>query len=336
VTLGARLQKTIESEGPITFARFMEEALYDADEGFYTSPPVGKDLHYVTSPHVSIAFAELLAREIARMREAIGEPFTVVEAGAGDGTLASQVIAMLPGLPWIAIDRSSGARAACEARGVDARASLSGIQPFRGVLLANELLDNVPFHRVRMRNSELREVYVDVGFVEVEGPVSAEALQAMRVAPAEGKDIAVSPEWIAFPHEVARVLQHGWAIVFDMVGGVRGYRAQRLTDDLLSEPGSRDITTGVDFDVVATAARDAGFDVWGPITQRDAMLRLGLREWLEELRAKQVAASSAGDARTAVRLYSERSRAPMLADPSQLGALNVLVFGRGVERPGFC
>lgn len=342
--LAQRLRATIASEGPITFARFMEEALYDDAEGFYAAPPIGRERHYVTSPHVSVAFAELLAREITRVRGVLGEPFAVVEVGAGDGTLASQIVSLID-VPYLAVDRSAGARGALAERGIAARASLDDVEPFRGVLLANELLDNVPFHRLRRRGDRIVEVYVGVDgdrFVEVEGDVTAEAAGAIVAAPRDGEERPASPGWRSFVLGAARALRQGVALVVDVgfagaeaPGSVRGYRAQRLESDVLSEPGTRDISTGVDFDALIAAAKDAGFDVWGPVSQRDALLRLGLREWLEALRERQVRASEDGDARTAVRLFAERSRAPMLADPDHLGALKVLALGKGVEAPAF-
>src|SRR6266571_5224741 len=90
-TLAARLRRRIREQGPITFADFMEAALYDPEEGFYTRPPVGEGGHFVTSPHVSRVFGELSGRQVEQMWEALGrpEPFSIVEAGAGDGTLAA-------------------------------------------------------------------------------------------------------------------------------------------------------------------------------------------------------------------------------------------------------
>ena len=87
-SLQRRLLNWIEREGPISFAAFMEAALYDPDEGFYAHHPVGEDGHFVTSPHVSTAFGDLLARQLAECWETLGRPrpYTVAELGAGDGT----------------------------------------------------------------------------------------------------------------------------------------------------------------------------------------------------------------------------------------------------------
>ena len=87
--LRARVVSAIEDHGPISFAEYMEIALY-ARGGFYDAPPVGTAGHFVTSPHIHPLFGELLARGLRGLWERLGrpDPFRVVEAGAGDGTLA--------------------------------------------------------------------------------------------------------------------------------------------------------------------------------------------------------------------------------------------------------
>jgi SAM-dependent MidA family methyltransferase len=342
--LARAIADEIAAHGPITFARFMERALYDPLDGDYVRPPIGADRDYVTSPHVSRAFAELLARELRRMRDEIGGAFRVVEVGAGDGTLAEQIVGsgVVARSAWVAVERSAGAQAALRARGFDVRASAHDVEPFEGVLLAHEVLDNVPFHRIRRRGDDLVEVFVDVRdgvFVEAERAVSEDARSALVDRPS-GAEFPVSPGWLSFIRDATSVVARGWVIVIDLgfargepAQSVRAYAGQRTTSDVLTDPGSRDITTGVDFAALAAAAGD--MQVWGPVTQREMLLALGLREWLGSLRDRQVQATEAGLSREAVSLFAERSRAPLLADPEHLGALKVLVLGRGVGAPSF-
>src|SRR5262249_5332322 len=96
-TIAERLRARIRDDGPMTFAAFMEVALYDPDEGFYAGPAVGGAGHFVTSPHVSPLFGALLGAlvEDAWIRLGRPDPFAVVEAGAGDGTLARHILARL-------------------------------------------------------------------------------------------------------------------------------------------------------------------------------------------------------------------------------------------------
>ncbi|MCA1831435.1 MAG: SAM-dependent methyltransferase [Actinomycetota bacterium] len=352
--LAERLRRRISDDGPITFAEFMDTALYDPVEGFYSQPPIGVTRHYVTSPHVSGAFADLLVRQLVACWESLGHvsPFTVVEAGAGDGALAGQILASgewsgeaRDSLQYFGVDRSAGAREALRSRGIEGRASLADLAPITGVVFANELLDNLPFHRLANRDGNLVELMVSVDgdegtFVLVDGPVSPEAQLSLRRAPAEGAERPVSPATEAFVADVARVVRRGYVFLFDYGFGAgdspqstRSYLDQGVTTDVMSRPGGRDISTGVDFDALSDAARERGFDVWGPASQRDALMRLGFREWLAKLRDRQLAAEGAGEWRRAVNLFGERSRAPMLVDEAQLGSLQLVVFGRDVARP---
>src|SRR5262249_38206431 len=141
---------------------------------------------FFTSVDVGPLFGELLAVQIAEMAELVKPSFTLVEAGAGDGRLAADVLralkrdfpAVFGRLGLHLGDASAGARAAQRPPpgevGDRLRSSTGDLPPsFEGVLLANELLDAMPVHQVVMRENGLREVYVNVqsgGLGLVEGP----------------------------------------------------------------------------------------------------------------------------------------------------------------------
>jgi len=345
--LKERLVARIRRKGLITFAEFMEAALYDPEDGFYTRPPIGEDGHFVTSPHVSPTFGALLARQLGQVWDLLGRPrpFTVVEAGAGDGTLARQLLEHLGSVPdlggaarYVAVERSPGARAALKELGVEVRESLSQVGSVTGCLLANEVLDNLPFHRLRERGGAVVEVMVgteDGTLVEVEAepsPAAAEALAGTRLGPNEERP--VSPAAMRFVREAAAALERGYVFLFDygFTGGeapgpVHAYRDHRVLADVLEDPGSRDVTAAVDLDAMATRARAAGLQAWGPVSQRDALLGLGFRTWMQGLRSRQTEAQLGRSWRDAIRLYAERSKAQLLVDPDNLGGLRLLVLG---------
>ena len=87
---------------------------------------------------------------------------------------------------------------------------------------------------------------------------------------------------LAFVDDLAGVLSDGWAILIDYGGNVRstgqvhGYREQRIVEDVLADPGSADITAGVDFHLIEARARANGLRVEGSLSQRDALVSLGL------------------------------------------------------------
>src|SRR6266545_1881877 len=321
-SLAERLRRRIVAGGPITFAQFMEWALYDPDAGFYARLPVGEKGHFVTSPHLSPVFGRLVARQVAEFWELLDRPapFDVVEVGAGDGTMAHQILGALPDevtqlVRFRAVERSAAARQALEASGFEALESLSDItSPIVGCVIANELLDNLPFHRLRGASQGVAEL-----FVGVEGDRFV---------------LVVSPPTLEFVDRAAAVLERGyvWMVDYGFVDetvprSVHGYRDHRVHDDLLTQPGSTDITAGVDFAALARHARSRGLRVWGPVSQRDALLSLGFRDLDERAQARQVKALNARRGIDALRIYSDRNRANLLLGREGLGASWVLCLG---------
>jgi SAM-dependent MidA family methyltransferase len=361
--LSDRLQERIRAEGPMTFAAFMEAALYDPDDGFYGSSPVGEQGDFVTSPHVSSLFGRLVAAQVEEFWELLGRPdrFDVVEVGAGRGTLARQILQSLPsrvasGVRYRAIDRSPSARRALEGlsaelgRPVDVGGELGEVEPgLTGCLIANELLDNLPFHRVKARDEGVAELFVGIeggDFVLTEGPPSHPALERLAPVLADGEEAVVNLQALEFLDQGSRLFRRGyvWLCDYGWVPGnsserhkdfVHGYRRHRMEEDVLSEPGTRDITAGVDFAALSRHAEALGLKVWDPATQRNALLSLGSRRWDQEARTRQVRATADRNGLEAMRIYSERNRAAQLVDPMGLGAFVVLCLGVGSvpERP---
>ena len=164
-------------------------------------------------------------------------------------------------------------------------------------MLANELLDNVPFHRVRRQAERVFEIYVGVsdgGFVEVEAECDKELARLARpILPGEEK--AVSPSGLAMIDRVARVLSRGYALFIDYgpEAGVHGYRSQRMVADVLENPGSSDITSGVDFDALVRRAQDWDLRVWPLARQEEALRGLGFDRVMEAELRRQVAGARA-------------------------------------------
>lgn len=337
----------------MTFAAFMHAALYDPADGFFVGAPVGETEHFVTSPHVSPVFGSLLAVQLEDAWEALGRPspFTVIEAGAGDGTLAEQIRAASGGTEWapdlryICLEQSPVARGAIGARDLVAAATIeeAAPEPITGVVIANELFDNLPFHRVRLDGDRLLEVFVgerDGRLVEVLGEATDEARAAIGAGLQAGSEQPSSPAARATATSLARILARGYffAIDYGFVAGevpspVRGYRGQKLVTDLLADPGGSDVTGPVDFDALADTVRAAGLTVWGPVTQRDALLALGYRKMLDTLRERQAELERAGRWRWSVAVWNQRGETAMLIDPKGLGSLKVLAAGTTGSRP---
>ena len=97
----AEIRRRISERGAITFAEFMEVALYHPDRGYYTSgEQIGAGGDFYTSPAVHPAFGALLSVQLFQMWELLGRPtdFTVVETGAGNGLLCRDILTAAKGL----------------------------------------------------------------------------------------------------------------------------------------------------------------------------------------------------------------------------------------------
>lgn len=339
-----RIHEAIGDRGPITFAEFMDLALYSPG-AFYHAPPVGADAHFVTSPHVHDAFALLVSEALRRMWAQSGRPapFRVVEVGAGDGTLARQLLDQLHDIPiaYTAVERSEGARSALSTIGgiaiAERLSDIGVVAP--GVVIANELLDNLPFRRVRMRPGgpvELRVGLDERGtLVEIETPCDAQLAELVPPGMRAGQEVTVPEAALAFVDDLADALADGWALLIDYGGHVRsagevhGYREQRVVQDVLADPGSADITAGVDFRLIEARARANGLRVEGSPSQRDALVSLGFERWVRAELQRQGELLRRRAGLEAVRAWSGRSRATLLVDPDRLGRLRWLVLTAG-------
>lgn len=334
------IRGAIEARGPIGFAEFMELALY-GQGGFYESPPIGDSRHFMTSPHIHPVFGRLIAGALESFWERLERPapFKVLEAGAGDGTLANLILDASP-LPidYTTVERSAGARAEIGRRGIRAAIELEPADAF----IANELLDNLPFHRVRARSEGLVEIGVgiDAGrFVEVEIPCSDDvAAETPKLAP--GEEAVVSLEALGFVDGLANVMRNGYALLIDYGSAtgeprdVHGYRNQRLIEEVLADPGSTDITAGVDFLAIANRAREWKLQVFGPVQQGEALARLGFTEWSRAERDRQAGLLQEGSGEAAVKAWGGRTEARLLVDPAGLGGLLWIVLANpGLPTP---
>jgi SAM-dependent MidA family methyltransferase len=322
------IRARIEREGPIGFDVFMALALYGSG-GFYERPPVGADRDFVTSPHVHPAFGRFVARAIEPLREAIGPAgdLRVAEVGAGDGTLARQLLDALRGVRYTAVEISAGAQAALGH--IDGIAVASELRPPVDVVLAHELLDNLPFRLVR----DGAEVVVDAdagGLVERRRPLDDELRATLGDHATAGGDVVVPTGALSFVDHVAATLERGYTLLIDYGGDasgpVHGYARHQPIEDVLQAPGAVDVTAGVDFGWIAERARERHLQAFPLATQSDVLLALGFESWLREELATQHDQLARGAGLDAVRTWSMRSRATMLVDPAALGRMRWLLL----------
>ncbi|MEB3214709.1 MAG: class I SAM-dependent methyltransferase [Nostocales cyanobacterium 94392] len=161
----------------ITFAEYMELALYHPEYGYYSQNAVnlGKEGDFFTSVHLGADFGEMLAIQFVQMWEILGKPvrFSLIEMGAGQGHLASDILNyikqkypdFLQALKYIIVEKSSGLKQLQQQRLETFEINWCSLEEIPnnsviGCLFSNELLDAFPVQQFILENGELREIYV--------------------------------------------------------------------------------------------------------------------------------------------------------------------------------
>jgi len=323
----------------ITFQQFMTGALYGED-GFYARGGAGRRGDFLTSPEVGPLYGAVLARFLDAEFERLGrpDPFTVVDAGAGPGTLARTVQSARPNcaaaLRYVAVEVSAAQREQ-HPEGIESRADLPP-GPIDGVVLANELLDNLPF-RLVVYDGVWREAFVAAGddgaFVEVLGPPLDPVPPVLPARPRHGARAPLqdgAAEWLAAARAIVR---SGRVVVVDYARPttaelaarpwrewLRTYRAHGRGEHYLALPGEQDITADVALDQLPEpdAVR----------TQAQFLRRWGIDELVDEGRRAWAAAAAAPDL-AAVAMRSRVGEAEALLDPAGLGGFTVAEWAVG-------
>lgn len=333
--ISERFLERFEGRSRVSFSQYMEFALYDPEVGFYaTQGRAGRRADFLTSPEVGPLFGALVARRLDQVWHELGqpEPFVVCEVGAGPGTLARSIALAAPecssALRYLMVEISASQRAlhADHLAGwigeVDEHsvgefiASGSTVPTFAsatdvpaaitGVVIANELLDNLPFEIVRHDGAG------DFERLDVELSGDAFDFDASPVdLPAEvARLVSATPagEWVPW-QDAARVwvrsmidrIDRGLLIVIDYgastaqlaqrpeMGWLRTFANNERGGHPLDDPGSRDITTDVAIDQMSLDHIPSLL-----VTQAEWTRSLGIDELVDEGR----------------RLWTERAHAP--------------------------
>ena len=348
-------RRRIAERGPITFAEYMDVALYWPDGGYYASRRAfGPAGDFYTAPLAHPSFGALIARQLLTAWRILNEParFAVVEVGAGDGRLALDILANAPALSG----RFAGAMeyAAADLRepppdfpAVWMRQPVVPRVGGSGVVLANELLDAMPVHRVTVERGRLRELYVDSppdgGFAEVVGepstPALAERLSRVGARLPEGHRAEVNLGLDAWFADAFASVERGYLIVADygheaaayydesrQAGTLRCYAGHALGMNPYANMGRQDIGAHAEFTSVRAAAQAAGFAPAGETTQAEWLASLGLARLREEVSARDglIRADRAANLRGM----------DALTDPDGMGAFRVMAFAKNAPAEG--
>jgi SAM-dependent MidA family methyltransferase len=342
----------IGSGGWITFARYMELALYAPGLGYYAggSTKFGGAGDFVTSPEISPLFSQTLARQVAQLLDGAGEQ--IVELGAGSGRMAHDLLltlAELGTLPssYAILEVSAELRQRQQQMlgglpdALRARVHWLDALPERiaGVVLANEVLDALPTHIVAWHDRQIME-----RGVSWDGQRLLWSDRALKPGPLLERSLALSPPppyvsevSLAVPallRALGSALERGVLLLIDYGFGTGEYYhpqrnrgtlmchyRHRAHDDPFSLPGLQDITSHVDFTSVALAGVDSGLQLLGYTTQAHFLVNVGITDVLVR--------TSPHDSAAYLPLAAQAQK---LLSPAEMGELfKVIALGRGIE-----
>lgn len=241
------IKEEITMSGPVTFARFMEQALYHPQYGYYSAPEpkIGRSGDFYTAPTVSPIFGAMLARQFSEMWSLAGRPdkWILAEYGPGTGVLARDIINaiyqhhpdLFTALEYYLIEISPTLReaqkrelskhapAGTRVYWVNSPVEIDGAGISSGCVLANELIDALPVHLVTMTGNGLMELFVDQdkdgNFNLIKGSLSSTDLKqffAMQnIELSEGQKAEVNLQAYKWMSAISTSLRQGFLIVID-------------------------------------------------------------------------------------------------------------------------
>ena len=321
-----------EGNGFISFERYMELSLYHSNLGYYTreSHRVGKAGDFITSVSIGKCYGTILAHYFSSLIElqfSKEQQIVIVEFGAEYGDLAIDIMSELQNilndeqfqnLKYLVVEPFDSKRRKLKNRLVNEElnnikviADLNEQNNLNGFVLGNEVLDAMPFKRVRFRNKKWVELGVgleksdkSLSLIEVENGIQCELLSAWALDASNELPEGFTTEvnlclnkfiesiYSSFSKVSGLFIDYGSTtdelIASNRLGGtVRGYSDHKYITDLLASPGTHDITANVNFDDFRLMAQRAGFEVIGPIEQY-RFLTNAAKNWLIDIEKSQM------------------------------------------------
>jgi SAM-dependent MidA family methyltransferase len=339
-----RIGAELEASGNwMSFARYMERVLYEPGLGYYAAGArkLGAGGDFVTAPELSPLFGRTLARQIAQVLQP-GE--AILEFGAGSGALAMSIIGEIS-FPYFILETSPELK--------DRQQQILGNrvqwldrlpERFRGVMLANEVVDAMPVHALAW----IREGVLERGVCANEGQLAwSDRLASEPVlGDAKALDIEIPPSGRyeselaltarAWVRSLGASLERGAILVIDYgfpareffhpqrsMGTLACHYRHHVHGDPFYLPGLQDVTAHVDFSALSRAADEAGLELLGYTSQAQFLVNCGITELLAE--------ENPADSK---RYLPAAAAAQKLLSPAEMGELfKVLAVGKGVEGP---
>lgn len=309
------IRAEITKLGPITFARYMELALYTPGLGYYSAgaQKLGVCGDFVTAPEISSLFSRSLARQCQQILQSL-EKGDVLELGAGSGIMAADLLLeleKLAALPehYYILEISADLKQRQQQllkekipQLFDRIVWLDSLPLFKisGIILANEVLDAMPVHKFKIQEQTIQEFYIGLKNTELQWQLGLPSInlerqvQALNITATEDYESEINlalPSWLT---AINNVLQQGVMLFGDYgfsrkeyyhpdrsMGTIMCHYRHRAHPDPLLFPGLQDITSHVDFTAVAEAADSNFLTVAGYTTQANFLLSCGITDLVQ-------------------------------------------------------
>ena len=351
--LGELLRDMIQRDGPLSVERYMALCLGHPELGYYMSgDPFGRAGDFITAPEVSQMFGELIGIWCAagwQMMDAPAE-WNLIELGPGRGTLMSDLIraaSVMPGwregMHVHLVEMSPGLRKVQEETlkhhdvTIDWHDRLEDVPARSSLIIANEFFDALPVVQIQNEKDTWHERQVGL---DQEGqfciglsptPIPDAQVPDWARAGGDGDIAELAPQRLRIAEEISRRLtEHNGAALIVDYGHAKSATGDTLQAvykhkyvDVLSRPGQADLTAHVDFEALQSLFEESDLKTYGPVTQAEFLLKMGLREREDMLRKR-------ADARQRIRLSKAAQR---LVAGNEMGQLFKVLVATHPDMP---
>ena len=306
----------INKRGKITFADFMELALYHPEHGYYTSgkEKIGKRGDYYTSSDVHSVFGELIARQLEQMWRLLGSNrFTVVEIGAGKGWLCHDILSCIKNeypeffekvdYKIVEISRDLIERQSDTLKGFEEKVSWESFSeggfsfnPIEGCFLSNEFVDSLPVHQVIVEDNCFKEIYVTttdgVLSEKIDGlsnPELENYFKELNINLRDGQRAEINLKALDWVKNISLCLNRGFVITIDYGhlaedlyseerhrGTLICYYEHTTSENPYERVGNQDITSHVNFSSIMEEGDRCGLSTTGFVRQSNFLIALGI------------------------------------------------------------
>ncbi len=351
-------------QGSISFADYMERALYTPVLGYYSgdAPKFGARGDFVTAPEISPLFSHCIARQYAQIAASIPQA-DILEIGAGSGQMACDMLLFLGHqhqLPerYFILEKSTNLQqrqqqklAALCPQYQDRVQWIDKLPPsgFKGMIIANEVVDAMPVQRFQIvdgKGYELRVVEDQGQLQERAFPWDHPALQRLQALaqsqhwpnPYNSEINLYLPTWM---QDLSACLTQGLLLIIDYgfaaseyyhpdrsMGTLMCHYQHKAHTDPFLYPGMQDISIHVDFSALAEAADSCGLECLGYTHQAAFLLGCGIGD-----RSDHDAKNSDDNLKEREHILQQHALQQLLS-PSEMGELfKVIAFGCGIDIP---